>query len=156
MKNRVSILIMFIVLSVVLSISVTAGCSDNRPSFDVSGQTTQGVSDSNFITSVEDIENLVTDNDRLVINYFDAYIWVVFFNEESKIESMMYIYEFENDETAQSMTSVRSNELSQNKTMTVIQAYCVANYVVVSLTDTSFQNISRSMLENNFNGLIVY
>lgn len=156
MKNKVSIISIFVVLSVILSISVSVGCSGKKSGFDVSGQTTEGIEDEYFISSVEDIENLVTDNEKLVINYFDAYIWVVFFDEDLKIDSMLYIYEFEDEEKAQSMVSVRKNELSKNKTMSINESYSVDKYVIITLTDTSFTNVSRSILENNFNGLIVY
>ncbi len=156
MKNKVSIISIFIVLTVMLSITVSVGCSGNKTNFDVSGQTTEGINDNYFISTVEDIENLVTDDEKLVINYFDAYIWIVFFDSDSKIERMIYIYEFEDESKAQAMTAERKNELSKNKTMTINEAYSISNYVVVSLTDTSFTNVSRSILENNFNGLIVY
>ncbi len=156
MKNKVSIISIFIVLSVMLSITVTVGCSGKGNNFDVSGQTTDGIDDAYFISSVEEVEELVTDDNKLVINYFDAYIWIVFFNEESKIEHMVYIYEFEDEAEAESMISERTKELSKNKTMSIDKAYNISNYLIVSLNDTSFTNISRSILENNFNGLIVY
>ncbi|MBQ4568926.1 MAG: hypothetical protein IJA62_02520 [Ruminococcus sp.] len=156
MKNKVSVISVFVVLSVILSITVTIGCSGKGNNFDVSGQTTDGVDDAYFISSVEEVENLVTDDNKLVINYFDAYIWIVFFDDESKIEHMVYIYEFEDEAKAESMISERTKELSKNKTMTIDSAYNVSNYLIVSLYDTSFTNISRSILENNFNGLIVY
>ncbi len=139
-----------------LSITVTVGCSGKGNNFDVSGQSTDGVNDVYFLSSVEEIEELVTDDNKLVINYFDSYLWVVYFDEESKIEHMIYIYEFEDEIKAESMISERTKELSKNKTMTIDNAYNISNYLIVSLTDTSFTNVSRAILENNFNGLIVY
>lgn len=131
------------------------GCSGKDNNFNVSGQSTDAVTDKYNFTTVEDIENLVTDDERLVINYFDAYIWIVYFDDDGNIDHMVYIYEFTDETTASSMVEKRCAELEQNKSMTVLSSYSVGNYVLVDLTDISFTNVTRAMLENNFSGLVV-
>lgn len=111
--------------------------------------------DANYIADVSDIENLVTDGDKLVINYYDAYIWTVFFDETDLVDRMIYIYKFSDETEAESMVKSRSEELKKNKSMKIENAYNVENYVVVELVDESFENVSRSILENNFSLLIV-
>lgn len=109
-----------------------------------------------LIDSGDDVENLVTGDDKLVINYYDSYIWVVYFDELGHIECMTYVYAFADEEEAQLMAQPRKSELERNRTMTVYTSRAVDEYVVVILTDTSFTNITRSILENNFSGLVVY
>ena len=156
MKHNKFFLDIIIVMCVVVLSGSSVGCSNENGSFSASGQSTSNILQKDFISSVEDIENLVTDNEKLVINYYDAYIWVVFFDESGVIDYMTYIYEFDDKNEAETMVSVRKEQLSQNKTMNVISASLIENFVVVELNDTSFTNVSRGMLENNFNGLIVY
>ena len=146
----ISIVLLFFILIVFASV---AGCSGDNTGFDVSGCTDDK---KDTITSLEDITNLVTDNEKLVINYYDAYIWIVYFDELGSIKHMTYIYSFEDKDKAESMVDTRTEELEKNKTMTIIGARSIDRYLVVELTDTSFTNVTRSILETNFSGLIVY
>lgn len=156
MKQNKFLIDIFVVLCVIFITGSVVGCSEKNGRFDVSGQTTGNIIEENLINSLEDIENLVTDDEKLVINYYDAYIWTVFFDESGVIDKMIYIYEFGDEKEAESMVDVRQEQLSQNKTMSITDAISIENFVVITLTDTSFTNVTRGMLENNFNGLIVY
>ena len=153
MKKQDKIFSAVILLIIMFMLVSTAGCSCDSSKFDVSGHTGD---DKNTIKSVEDITNLVTDDEKLVINYYDAYIWIVYFDNLGTIRSMTYIYEFSDSQEAESMVSTRTEELEKNKTMTIVNARAVEQYLVVDLTDTSFTNVTRSILETNFSGLIVY
>lgn len=109
----------------------------------------------NNIVTTEDIDNLVTNDNRLVINYYDAYIWAVYFSEDGSIEHMVYIYDFETEAKAEKMLKQRKTQLESNKTMTIKNARTIGSYVVIDLFDSSFTNVTRSMLETNFSLLIV-
>ena len=129
------------------------GCSANKNNPDVPDFV---IEIEKSIKSSKDIENLVTSDDKLVINYYDAYTWVVFFDELGHIRCMTYVYSFADDDEADIMANPRKSELERNRTMTVYSSRAIDEYVVAILTDTSFTNITRSILENNFSGLIVY
>ncbi len=155
MKNSKSAFCLIIVLSVIFLAFGSSACTSTGNNFDVSGKENDESLYINNITTIEDIENLVTNDDRLVINYYDAYVWVVYFADNGSIEHMVYIYDFETPRKAKNMVDTRRKELECNKTMTIKYAKSIENYVVIDLTDTSFTNVTRSMLENNFSLLIV-
>lgn len=152
MKKRSTALFLLVVLAVTFFAFSSSGCSCNN----VFGEENDVNKYLNKIKSIEDIDNLVTDDDRLVINYFDAYLWAVYFSEGGSIEHMTYIYDFKTPEDAESNVKTRKEELERNKTMTIKSARAVDKYIVVDLVDTSFTNVSRNMLEYNFSMLIVY
>ncbi len=156
MKTKKSVLLLLVVLSVMFFAFSSSACTSDSDNFDVPGKENGESVYLNNITTIEDIENLVTNDDRLVINYYDAYIWTVYFSEDGSIEHMVYIYDFETPKKAEEMVKSRKEELESNKTMTVKHAKAVDSYVVVDLVDTSFTNVTRAMLENNFSLLIVY
>ncbi len=156
MKNKNSALLLLVVLTVVIFAFGSSACTANGDNFDVSGKENDESIYLNNINTIEDIENLVTNDDRLVINYYDAYIWTVYFSDDGSIEHMVYIYDFETPKKAEKMVESRKEELEANKTMKVKQAKAVDSYVVVDLVDTSFTNVTRTALENNFSLLIVY
>ncbi|MBQ8000693.1 MAG: hypothetical protein IJ298_05670 [Ruminococcus sp.] len=155
MKNKKSAACLLVVLLVIFLSFSSSACTGNGDNFDVSGKENDESIYLNNITTVEDIENLVTNDNRLVINYYDAYIWTVYFAQDGSIEHMVYIYDFETEAKAQKMVKTRKEELECNKTMTIKCAKSIENYVVIDLVDTSFTNVTRSMLENNFSLLIV-
>ncbi len=140
---------MLVVLTITLFAFSSFGCTVNN----VSGKESKYL---NKINTVEDIDNLVTNDDRLVINYFDAYLWTVYFSESGSIEHMVYIYDFKTPENAKKMVKTRKEELERNKTMTIKNAKAVDRYIVVDLVDISFTNVTRGILEYNFSQLIVY
>ncbi|MBE6737177.1 MAG: hypothetical protein IKB72_06180 [Ruminococcus sp.] len=152
--NSVSGISVLIVVLIIIAASV--GCSVQKDNFDVSGMTNDEDFNKAVISTVDDIKNVVTDDDKLVINYFDAYTWIILFNDDNMPKKMVYIYRFENREEALKMTDIRKSELEKNRTMKVESCRNIEEYVVAELIDTSFDNISRETLENNFNGLIVY
>lgn len=150
-KNK--LVAVFLIITFLFLVASVVGCSGddidpNLPDF------AKDIIKS--IDSSKDVKNLVTDDDKLVINYYDAYIWVIYFDELGNIECMTYIYAFEDESEAELMAKPRGAELERNRTMTVYNSRAVDEYVVVILTDTSFTNITRSILENNFSGLVVY
>ncbi len=155
MMNKKSALCLLVVLTVICLAFGSSACTANGDNFDVSGKENDKSIYLNNITTIEDINNLVTNDDRLVINYYDAYIWTVYFAKDGSIEHMVYIYDFETPNKAQRMVKTRKEELECNKTMTIKYAKSIENYVVIDLVDTSFTNVTRSMLENNFSLLIV-
>ncbi len=151
--KRNTIISIISILSVLFLFTSAVGCSGNKNNPDVPDFVTEI---EKSIKSSKDIENLVTSDDKLVINYYDAYSWVVFFDELGHIRCMTYIYNFSDDDEADIMANPRKAELERNRTMTVYSSRAIDEYVVVILTDTSFTNITRSILENNFSGLVVY
>lgn len=153
MKKYDKITPLFILLFVLTIMATAVGCSSDRSKFDVSGYT-ENLSDD--IVTSEDIKELVTDDEKLVINYYNAYTWVIYFDNMGSIRYMTYIYSFSDSDEAFAMVDVRKEELEKNKTMTITDAYSVDEFLIVELTDTSFTNISRSVLETNFSGLVVY
>lgn len=153
--NNKSALCLLLVLSVLFLSVASSACTSNGDNFDVSGKENDESVYINNITTIEDIDNLVTNDNRLVINYYDAYIWIVYFAEDGSIEHMVYIYDFETPKKAEKMVDTRKKELECNKTMTIKYAKSVEQYVVIDLVDTSFTNVTRAMLENNFSLLIV-
>lgn len=150
MKNTKSALCILVVLVVVFLTMGTSACTT-----DVSGKEKEESVYLNNIMTMEDIDNLVTSDDRLVINYYDAYIWTVYFSDDGSIEHMVYLYNFETPQKAEKMVKTRKQELECNKTMTIKNARAIDTYVVVDLFDSSFTNVTRSMLETNFSQLIV-
>ncbi len=153
MKKQDKFIAVTLLVSIMFLFVSVSGCTGDKSNFDVSGHTNDK---ENYITSSEDITNLVTDDEKLVINYYDAYIWIVHFDNLGSIERMTYIYSFNDADEASSMVETRKEELENNKTMKVISSRCVDKYLIVELTDTSFTNVTRSILETNFSGLIVY
>lgn len=149
-----SALLVSLIVIVVLAFGAV-GCADSSDGFVVSGHENNGKIETDTLSTTEDIVNLVTDDDKLVINYFDAYTWVVFFDENRYVENMIYIYKFDSAEAAEDMLSTRKEELEINKTMTVTEAKTIENYIIIYLDDTSFTNVTREMLENNFSQMIV-
>ena len=152
MKIRSRALFLLVVLTATLFAFSSSGCSFNN----MFGKENEESKYLNLIKTVEDIDNLVTNDDRLVINYFDAYLWIVYFSESGSIEHMTYIYDFKTSDNAEKMVDTRKEELERNKTMTIKNAKAVDKYIVVDLVDTSFTNVTRNMLEYNFSTLIVY
>lgn len=152
MKRKTTALLLLVVLTVTFLAFSSSGCACNN----VFGKENDENKYVDLIKTVEDIDNLVTDNDRLVINYFDAYLWAVYFSESGSIEHMTYVYDFNTPEDAEKNVKTRKEELERNKTMTIKKAKAVDKYIVVDLTDTSFTNVSRNILEYNFSMLIVY
>lgn len=150
MKNTKSALCILVVLVVVFLTMGTSACTTY-----VSGKEKEESVYLNNIMTMEDIDNLVTSDDRLVINYYDAYIWTVYFSDDGSIEHMVYLYNFETPQKAEKMVKTRKQELECNKTMTIKNARAIDTYVVVDLFDSSFSNVTRSMLETNFSQLIV-
>lgn len=155
MKATKSVALLMIFMTVVFLAFGTVGCDGSGNNFDVSGQENDGKTPYGYIATAEDINSLVTDDDKLVINYYDAYVWVVYFAEDGSIDRMVYIYDFETSDNASNMVDKRKSELASNKTMTVTSAKSIDNFVVIELTDSSFENVSREILENNFSQLIV-
>lgn len=141
---------------VLLIIVVSVGCTVQKDNFDVIGISKDENQSVFAINTVEEIMNVVTDDDKLVINYYDAYTWVVLFDEDNRTTMMLYIYKFDTAEIASDMLKIRKEELEKNRTMTIESCRQIEEYIVVELTDSSFDNVSREMLENNFSGLIVY
>ena len=155
MKEKSLTLILSSLLAIVFFAFAAVGCSGNGQGFQVSGQENTNCLQECNVSSVSDIKNLVTDDDKLVINYYDAYIWVVYFSQTGEIEEMMYIYEFENSEDAESAITSRVSELEQISTMIILDSHTIENYITITLKDTSFTGVTRNMLEYNFNGLII-
>lgn len=153
MKKQDKLIAVLLLFSILLLYANLVSCTGVKSNFDVFGHTADK---ENFIASTEDITNLVTDDEKLVINYYDAYIWIVYFDNFGSIERMAYIYTFNTEQEALEMIDVRKEELETNKTMTIINARSIDKYLIVELKDTSFTNVTRSMLETNFSGLIVY
>ena len=150
MKYTKSTLCVLTVLFVIFLVMGTSACTT-----DVSGKEKEESIYLNNIVTKEDIDNLVTNDERLVINYYDAYIWTVYFSEDGSIEHMVYLYDFKTSKKAENMVKTRKQELECNKTMTIKNARAIDSYVVVDLFDSSFTNVTRSMLETNFTQLIV-
>lgn len=155
MKNIRVTVSALVIATVLLSSVVFAGCVSNVEGTEIDDNKNTVETKVFSLESSEDILNLVTDDDKLVINYYDAYIWVVFFGESGNVEDMIYIYKFESEDVAKSMVKTRREELAKNKTMKITDAYSVGCYVVVELEDSSFSTVTREMLENNFSQLIV-
>lgn len=155
MKKVYSKAALLTLILIVFSLAVNTGCVSDVKGTSSENEETTIPAYTNYIDSSSDIDNLVTDDYKLVINYYDAYIWVVFFNQENTVDSMLYAYDFNTCEEAADMVETRRRELQKNKTMTITSAYSVDNYVVMELLDSSFDGLSRDILENNFNGLIV-
>lgn len=155
MKNIRVTVSALVIATVLLSSVVFAGCVSNVEGTEIDDNKNTVETKVFSLESSEDILNLVTDDDKLVINYYDAYIWVVFFGESGIVEDMIYIYKFESEDEAKSMEKTRKEELEKNKTMKITDAYTVGCYVVVELEDSSFSTVTREMLENNFSQLIV-
>ncbi len=151
--------IIFRDIALVIALSVLLlnlwGCSSNVMGLEAKPEDEINKSLFYSIVNAEDIKNLVTDGSKLVINYYDAYIWTVFFTQDDTVESMMYIYKFDSPEKANSMLESRVHELLRNRTVKVNDSKCVENYLLVELVDTSFDGISRDHLEINFSNLIV-
>ncbi len=141
---------------VLVIIAVSVGCSVNKDRFDVTGIAKEENNNEFIINTTDDIKNIVTDDDKLVINYFDAYTWIILFNEYNKPSHMVYVYKFEDSKTAIEMADVRRNELEKNRSMVILASRAIDDFVVVDLLDSSFDNVTREVLENNFSGLIVY
>lgn len=154
--KRNSIISVSALMVVLIVVMVSVGCSVPREKFDVSGKINEDNYKYHLIESVDDIKLLVTDDDKLVINYFDAYTWMISFDENDIPDKMTYIYKFDNEKIASEMASVRKSELEKNRTMKVISSFNIEEYVVVTLVDSSFNNVTRDKLEYNFEGLIVY
>ena len=154
--NKRNTIIGISVITIVILIVVAVGCSAKKEDFNVSGKTNPEITDGIVINSIEDIKSLVTDDNKLVINYFDAYTWVVLCDDQSITEEMVYIYEFDDNNVAEYMLSVRKSELEKNRAMKINSCKVIDQFVVVQLTDSSFHNVTRNMLEINFDGLIVY
>lgn len=155
MKKVYSQTLILVLIIVVLSLGINTGCVSVVEGRSGENEPTTVPAGVNFISTTEDIKNLVTDDKKLVINYYDAYIWTVFFDNDNTVKSMVYVYDFKSSEEAENNTELRKKELEKNKTMTITSAYNVENYVVMELEDTSFKGVSREILENNFKGLIV-
>ena len=79
--NSVSGISVLIVVLIIIAASV--GCSVQKDNFDVSGMTNDEDFNKAVISTVDDIKNVVTDDDKLVINYFDAYTWIILFNDDT-------------------------------------------------------------------------
>lgn len=152
MKRKSAALLLLVILVVMFFTLSSSACAP----YSYSGGEDDESKYLNSINTTDDIENLVTTDERLVINYFDAYLWTVYFSETGSIEHMVYIYEFDSPNKAQKMLKTRVEELERNKTMTVKSAKAVESYIVVDLIDISFTNVTRDMLEYNFSMLIVY
>lgn len=155
MKKSYSQAFILALILVLFSLSFSAGCVSVVEGTVGDNEQNSVPMPTNFISSASDVKDLVTDDDKLVINYYDAYVWTVFFGSDDTVRSMVYVYNFEDEQEAEKMVSVRKAELEKNKTMTITAAYRVGTYVVMELNDTSFDGVSRSILEHNFNGLIV-
>ena len=156
MKRTYPIMGLSIAAMILIIVAIAVGCSANKNEFDVSGKEEENILPG-FISTVAEIEKLVTDDKRLVINYFDAYMWVVYADTDAAgVERMTYIYKFASENEAQDMVSIRSEELAKNRTMTILRCKAIGRYVVADLKDTSFANVSRSILEYNFSGLVIY
>ncbi len=156
MKNYTVSKAVALLVAIALLFCTVCGCSSSVQSLETNSDEDINKSLYYTISSSEDIKELVTDDNKLVINYYEAYIWTVFFNEENTVDSMIFIYKFDSPEKAHSMIETRTHELERNKTMRVTNAKSVENYLVVELVDSSFDGLSRERLENNFNNLIVY
>lgn len=141
--------------TMLLSAVSFAGCVSNVEGTEIKDNETVAEEEEFSLVSSEDVLNLVTDDDKLVINYYDAYIWTVFFDKSGNVEDMIYIYKFKSEDEAKSMVKTRKEELENNKTMKITDAYSVGCYVIVELEDSSFASVTREMLENNFSQLIV-
>lgn len=155
MKSKYPIIGLSVAAILLIVLTIAVGCSAKQNKFDVSGEENEKALPG-YISSVNEIDKLVTNDEKLVINYFDAYIWVVHTDNEGSIERMTYIYEFESQSEAMDMVSIRSEELVKNRTMTILRSKAIDEYVVVDLIDTSFATVNRSILEHNFSGLIIY
>lgn len=155
MKKKFPFIGLSVVAILLIIVAIAVGCSARENKFDVSGEENEKALPG-YISSVNEIDKLVTNDEKLVINYFDAYIWVVHTDNEGSIERMTYIYEFESQSEAMDMVSIRSEELVKNRTMTILRCKAIGKYVVVDLIDTSFDNVNRLILEHNFSGLIIY
>ncbi len=156
MKRIIPTVSLLLLVAVLLSGVMSTGCVSNVEGTAINVTTATSEADEFYINSSEDIINLVTDDDKLVINYYDAYVWVVFFDENGYVDNMIYIYRFESEEAAKDMVKTRKQELSQNKAMDITDARHIENYVVVELLDSSFASVTRGILENNFSQLIVF
>lgn len=156
MEKRYPIIGLYILMFVVVTVIIATGILANGRDMGVNATTEESVESNYLIDTVVEIDNVVTDDDKLVINYFDMYKWIVYYNESSTVENMTYIYEFSSEKEAQEMVSIRKQELMLNGTISVQDCRAVENYVVVDLVDTSFKNVSRNILEKNFSGLIVF
>lgn len=155
MKYIRSVLVLIMLSSMLTGAFAVAGCTAENGSFSASGEENNSSNLHFSLYTVEDIKNLVTTDDMLVINYYDAYKWIVFLNKDNSVGRMIYIYEFESQDRAEEMVSVRASELRKNKTMSIISEKAIENYVVIELTDSSFSDISGDMLRSNFAQLIV-
>jgi len=145
------------ILTVVLSIvAISVGCSVKDEKFDVSANTDQVKIQKDLLETADDIKNIVTDDDKLVINYYDAYTWIVLFDENDYPKNMMYVYKFESEENATKMINERKKELEMNRSIKVTSAKVIDEFLIIELEDSSFDKIPRGQLEYNFNGLIKY
>lgn len=155
MKYIRSALVLFIFSAMLTCTLIVAGCTADNGNFSVSGEENNSGNLHFSIYTVEDIKNLVTTDDMLVINYYDAYKWIVFLNKDDSVGSMIYIYEFESQDRAEEMVFVRASELKKNKTMNILSEKVIENFVIVELTDSSFSSITGEVLRSNFAQLLV-
>ena len=156
MEKRYPLLGIYVLLLLMVMVFVAVLSTTKQAELDVNAQTQEQKLSENYIGSAEEINHIVTDDYKLVINYFDAYIWIVSFDSKGCVEDMTYIYKFADNYEAQDMVSVRAGELAENETINVKKSYVIDSYVVVEVHDSSFESISREMLEKNFDGLIVH
>ena len=156
MKNYMTVKAIALFLAVAAMFCTLWGCNSSVKGLDTNSEEDVNINPVYSLKSAEDIENLVTGDNILVINYYDAYIWAVIFDDAGNIDHMIYIYKFDTPEKAHSMTETRKHELERNKTMKVNTAKSVDNFLLVDLVDSSFEGVKRETLENNFKNLIVY
>lgn len=156
MKNNTSLTTSILLLFLILLMFGLSGCACSNGTFTVYGHENNYDFLENKLNTTEDIKNLVTDDDKLVINYYNAYTWVVFFGDTGNIEHMIYIYSYDSESDAMSLVDDRVKELDLNSTMKIQASKVIDSYVAIDLTDSSFTNVTRSMLEHNFSMLIVY
>ena len=155
MKRQTTFYGLSITVIILIVVSIAVCCNARQKNYDVSGVNNEN-NLPGYISDVNEIVNLVTDDEKLVINYFDAYTWVVYTSADGSIERMTYIYKFNSAEEAQKMLKPRTQELSQNRSMTILRCNTFGEYVVVELKDSSFNNVNRSLLETNFAGLVIH
>lgn len=155
MKRFRYIFMIFVLLMISVFPFIAVGCSEQNTNFDVAGDDSVEFTEPETVPFSEQVKSFVTTDDKLVINYFDAYLWIVYFNEDDTVSHMTYIYEFESEDVAKDMVNTRKNELSVNKTMTITDACYIEEYVIIDLTDSSFDGTTRDILEHNFENLIV-
>ncbi len=156
MKKERFIKTQIMLLIMVVCILGLSACTPSDGTFTVYGHENNYDFLEKELNTSEDIKNLVTDDDKLVINYYDAYTWVVFFGDTGSIEHMIYIYSFESNSEALSIVDDRVKELKLNYSMKIQASKVIDSYVLIDLVDSNFTNVSRNMLEHNFSNLIAY